>query len=145
MQPLTRPPSRDLDCHRRPGRSLSREETYHLADTARRKSSDRVVRDDLRLKLSHGHLLELLLLDLARTERELQTSRTDDKYLMAEERKGSKESRLRPKRTVEAASSSASSADVDEYGFPLDLDEEDGEESVGGLALMRTESRRPMR
>lgn len=151
MQPLTRPPSRDLDANCI-GRSLSREETYHLADTARRKSSDRVVRDDLRLKLSHGHLLELLLQDLARTERELQTSPTDDKYLMAEERKGSKQSRRRTtaseseseSETPSSSPSHSPSTELDDYGFPLE-GEGDGEEDLGGLALMRTESRRAMR
>ncbi|EXJ94620.1 hypothetical protein A1O1_03016 [Capronia coronata CBS 617.96] len=148
MTPLTRPPSRDLDANTI-GRSLSREEAYHLADTARRKSSNRVVCDDLRLKLSHVHLLDMLLQDLARTERELQTSPTEEKYLLPEERKRSKRT---PHTTSSSSSSSSSpspsrspspSAEVDEYGFPLE--EEDSEEDLGGLALMRTESRRPMR
>ncbi|KIX00979.1 uncharacterized protein Z518_10045 [Rhinocladiella mackenziei CBS 650.93] len=130
MQPLSRPPSRDLT----PSHRLSREETYQLADYARRKSSDKVVREDLRLRLSHGHMLEMLLQDIARTERELQTSPTEDKYLTVQERKGSQSQR----RNVEEATEV-----VDEYGFPLE--EEDGEEDLGGLALMRTESRRPVR
>ncbi|OAP65380.1 hypothetical protein AYL99_01352 [Fonsecaea erecta] len=131
MEPLSRPPSRDLT----PSRRLSREETYHLADTARRKSSDRLVREDLRLKLSHGHLLELLLQDIARTERERQTSPTDEKYLMPQERK-------RP--SSEGKTSSHADLElVDDYGFPLEL--EDGEEDLGELSLTRTQSRRPVR
>jgi hypothetical protein len=90
------------------------------------------VRDDLRLKLSHGHLLEMLLQDIARSERELQTSPTEQKYLSAHERKEPEERRIR---VVEA--------EVDEYGFPLE--EEDSDEDLGGLALMRTESRRASR
>ncbi|KAL2441519.1 hypothetical protein ABEF95_015300 [Exophiala dermatitidis] len=156
MQPLTRPPSRDLDCNTI-SRSLSREEAYHLADTARRKSSDKLVRDDLRLRLSHGHLLEMLLQDIARTERELQTSPTEDKYNYKES-KGSPRSSTHPPQPSDAESRSSSStstspssspstspsSEVDEYGFPLteDLDEE---EDLGGLALTRTSSRRPMR
>lgn len=131
MQPLSRPPSRDLTPPS-PSRRLSREITYQLVDTARKKSSDRFVREDLRLKLSHGHLLELLLQDIARTEREFQTSPTEQKYLTAKERSGAEERRIR-----------VVAAEVDEYGFPLD--DEDGEEDLGGLALMKTESRRPIR
>ncbi|KIW89365.1 uncharacterized protein Z519_10219 [Cladophialophora bantiana CBS 173.52] len=133
MEPLSRPPSRDLT----PTRRLSREETYHLADTARRKSSDKQVREDLRLKLSHDHLLELLLQDIARTERERQTSPTDEKYLMPQERKRSSSS------DDAQRSTDAEMELVDDYGFPLDP--EDGEEDLGGLALTRTESRRPVR
>ncbi|KIW28019.1 uncharacterized protein PV07_07709 [Cladophialophora immunda] len=132
MEPLSRPPSRDLT----PTRRLSREETYHLADTARRKSSDKLIREDLRLKLSHDHLLELLLQDIARTERERQTSPTDEKFLMPQERK----------RQLSSEAQRASDAElelVDDYGFPLDL--EDGEEDLGGLTLTRTKSRRPVR
>ncbi|KAL2441499.1 hypothetical protein ABEF95_015178 [Exophiala dermatitidis] len=149
MQPLTRPPSRDLDCNTI-SRSLSREEAYHLADTARRKSSDKLVRDDLRLRLSHGHLLEMLLQDIARTERELQTSPTEDK-----ETKGSSRSSTHPHQPSDAESRSSStspssspstspSSEVDEYGFPL-TEELDEEEDLGSLALTRTSSRRPMR
>ncbi|KAI1625502.1 hypothetical protein EDD37DRAFT_608948 [Exophiala viscosa] len=133
MQPLSRPPSRDLTPPS-PTRRLSREVTYQLAESARRKSSDKVVRDDLRLKLSHDHLLELLLQDIARSEWELQTSPTEEKYLMMDERKGSENQRPEQRRQE---------AKFDEYGFPLD--DEDGEEDLGGLSLMRTESRRPIR
>lgn len=105
-----------------------------MADTARRKSSDKVVREDLRLKLSHDHLLEMLLQDIARVERERQTSPTEEKYLMEEERKPQHEQRQQ-RRQPEAT--------VDEYGFPLDPEED--EEDLGGLSLMRTESRRPRR
>lgn len=131
MQPLSRPPSRDLDTQA--SRRLSREEAYHLADTARRKSSDKLVREDLRLKISHDHLLELLLQDIARAERERQTSPTEEKYLTPQERKTPTKQR---RRTEEV--------EVDDYGFPLE-EEEDGVEDLGGLGLMRTESRRPMR
>ena len=129
MQPLSRPPSRDLTPPSPSGR-LSRQETYQLAEQARRKSSDKLVREDLRLKLSHDHLLELLLQDIARTERELQTSPTEEKYLTVGERKA-------PRRQ-----GTSTKAVVDEYGFPLE--EDDSEEDLGGLALMRTESRRPV-
>ncbi|KIV82102.1 hypothetical protein PV11_04233 [Exophiala sideris] len=133
MQPLTRPPSRDLTPPS-PTRRLSREVTYQLAESARRKSSDKVVRDDLRLKLSHDHLLELLLQDIARSEWEAQTAPTEEKYLMEDERKGNENERPQQRRHE---------AKFDECGFPLD--DEDGEEDLGGLSLMRTESRRPTR
>jgi hypothetical protein len=106
--------------------------TYQLADAARRKSSDRTVREDLRLKLSHDHLLEMLLQDIARTERERQTSPTEEKYLMHSERK-----------KPTSPSSPPEEPQYDDYGFPLD--DEDSEEDLGGLTLMRTESRRPRR
>jgi hypothetical protein len=93
-----------------------------------------VVREDLRLKLSHDHLLEMLLQDIARAERERQTSPTEEKYLMEEERKPHQD-RRQQRRQPEAT--------VDEYGFPLDAEED--EEDFGGLSLMRTESRRPRR
>ncbi|OCT53082.1 hypothetical protein CLCR_11013 [Cladophialophora carrionii] len=127
MAPLSRPPSRDLTQSRR----LSREETFHLAETARRKTSDKTVREDLRLSLSHGHLLEQLLQEIARTERELQTSPTEDKYLLPQERISSQQQRQ---------TSVAQRELVDEYGFPLESD--DGEEE---LTLTRTPSRRPSR
>ncbi|KAJ9611551.1 hypothetical protein H2200_004735 [Cladophialophora chaetospira] len=127
MAPLSRPPSRDLTQSRR----LSREETYHLAETARRKSSDRIVRDDLRLSLSHGHLLDQLLQEIARSERELQTSPTEEKFLLPQERKSTRE---------EQRTTVVERELVDEYGFPLDSD--DGEEE---LSLTRTQSRRPAR
>jgi len=123
MAPLSRPPSRELTESQR----LSREETYHLAETARRKSTDRIVRDDLRLSLSHGHLLDQLLQEIARSERERQTSPTEEKYLLPQERKSPQQERR-------------AAVEVDEYGFPLDA--EDGEEE---LSLTRTQSRRPAR
>jgi len=129
MAPLSRPPSRDLT-PRTPSRRLSREETYHLAETARRKSSDKVVREDLRLSLSHGHLLEQLLQEIARTERELQTSLTEEKYLLHQGRQSSsskQESRVEERELV------------DDYGFPLESEEEEE------LSLTRTQSHRPMR
>lgn len=129
MQPLSRPPSRELSLS--PSRRLSREETFQLAETARRKSLNKVVHDDLRLKLSHEHLLDALLQDIARSERELQTSPTEDKYLTKSERKRTQEPRRIPQ------------PKFDDYGFPLD--EEDGEEDMGGLSLTRTQSRRPVR
>jgi hypothetical protein len=134
MPTLSRPPSRDLGS-RSPSRRLSREETYHLAETARKKSSDRQVREDLRLSLSHGHLLEQLLQEIARTERELQTSPTEDKYLLPQERKPSSQQQetatsIQPQREL-----------VDEYGFSLDSDEDEEEQ----LSLTRTPSHRPMR
>ena len=134
MQPLSRPPSRDITPPS--PRRLSRTETFQLAETARRKSSDRVVSEDLRLKLSHVHLLDMLLQDIARGERELQTSPTEEKYLTTAERQS--KSPVDSTRTT-----SRIEEQYDEYGFPLD--EEEAEEDFGGLALMRTESRRPVR
>lgn len=127
MQPLSRPPSRDLALST--AQRLSREETFQLAETARRKSLNREVHDDLRLRLSHEHLLDALLQDIARSERELQTSPTEDHYLMQSERKRPQE----PKRIPQPK--------YDEYGFPME--EDDGEEDTGGLSLTRTQSRRP--
>ncbi|KAK5265597.1 hypothetical protein LTR99_008734 [Exophiala xenobiotica] len=143
MQPLSRPPSRDIETRPSgPTRRLSREVTYQLADTARRKSSDKIVREDLRLKLSHDHLLEMLLQDIARTERELQTSPTHDKYSMEQERKFSPRGEEQQQRR--RSSGPGCSPQYDEYGFPLE-EEGDGEEDLGGLSLMRTESKRPRR
>ena len=129
MAPLSRPPSRDIT-PRSPSRRLSREETYHLAATAQRKSSNKLVREDLRLSLSHGHLLEQLLQEIARTERELQMSPTEEKYLFPQERQSPMEEQRTAVEEREL---------VDEYGYPL----EDGEEEE--LSLTRTQSRRPSR
>jgi len=52
---------------------------------------------------------------------------------MPQERKASNEERRRSDGTEL----------VDDYGFSLG--EEDGEEDMGGLTLMRTQSRRPVR
>lgn len=134
MQPLSRPPSRDL-APPSPTRRLSREETYQLANTAQRKSLDRVVREDLRLKLSHDHLLELLLQDLARAGRESQTSPTKEEYLTESERRKPPADGGEPRTRTQSQ--------YDDYGFPLD--DEDSEDDTGGLALMRTVSRKPVR
>ena len=136
MAPLTRPPSRDIT----PTRRLSRDQTYHLAETARRKSSDKFVREDLRLSLSHGHLLEQLLMEIARTERELQTSPTEEKFLLPQERSSTTTSSQSNSRTT------LSKPQFDEYGFPLDHEDEDEDsESSSSLSLTRTQSRRPTR
>ncbi|RMD41301.1 hypothetical protein DV735_g3833, partial [Chaetothyriales sp. CBS 134920] len=46
--------------------SLSLEETQQLAGLARRKSNDRLVREDLRLRLAHNNILDSLLRDIAK-------------------------------------------------------------------------------
>jgi len=131
MSQLSRPPSRDFPLQRR----LSIEETYHLADTARRKSSDRMVRDDLRLKLSHSHILGMVLQDIARNEREHQTSpstSTPDQ--------GS--SKCDRHITWDLVETPKKKSNVDEYGYGYD---DDGEEDLAGLALTRTHSKKPTR
>jgi len=84
-----------------------------------------MVREDLRLSLSHGHLLDQLLQEIARSEREIQTSPTEEKYLFSQERQSSKQQQMTERQLV------------DEYGFSLDDGEEEQE-----LSLTRTQSRR---
>ncbi|ETI25046.1 hypothetical protein G647_04416 [Cladophialophora carrionii CBS 160.54] len=134
MAPLSRPPSRDLTQSRR----LSREETFHLAETARRKTSDKTVREDLRLSLSHGHLLEQLLQEIARTERELQTSPTEDKYLLPQERKSSQQQR----RTSVAQRELVD--DVFSYRFNNDTPQTEDHQTVSETGSKATASRRKM-
>jgi hypothetical protein len=119
-----------------PSWPLSRERTYHLAQQARRKSLDRHINEDLRLKLSHVHVLENVLLEIARSEREQQTSPT----IMPQ----SRDVPTTPLKLNHARSIRFAGEEVDEYGFPLDDAAEDDEE-MGALSLTRTESRRPVR
>ena len=48
--------------------SLSLEQTYSVAHTARRKSSSQTTRNDLRLQLAHTNVLELALHDISLSE-----------------------------------------------------------------------------
>lgn len=113
-------------------RQLSIEETYNLANTARRKSSSQATRNDLRLKLGHAHMLEAL-------EQVIRTSPPPSP-------KQHSSTPLRNSRTVSYAplapqpQRQPTRPAVDEYGFAYD-DEYDDEED-DSLSLTRTVSRR---
>lgn len=131
MALLSRPPSRELPIPLT--RSLSIEETYHLADTARRKSLSEATRNDLRLRLAHSHVLGHLLLDIA--------AQTEAQSLS---------SPLQPTTTSKSASSKHISwapqevSKTSRYSASVEFDEyDDGEEDLGSLSLVRTPSRRP--
>lgn len=128
---LSRPPSRELvSPFKGMTRRLSIEETYHLADTARRKSSEKVVREDLRLKLQHTNFLEMLLQDIALNEKESKKSPPPSPT----------QSTVNPERHISWDQSIPTGVDEFGYGF-----EDDGEEDLEGLSLTKTVSRRPRR
>jgi len=109
-------------------RRLSIEQTYQLADTARRKSSSEQTRHDLRLRVGHAYMLEAL-------EHVIRNSPPPSP----------RQSSLQPSKSITWAGLETSTQtsppgpEVDEYGYEYD----DGQEDLGGLSLMRTESRRP--
>ncbi|RMZ79232.1 hypothetical protein DV737_g3541, partial [Chaetothyriales sp. CBS 132003] len=107
--------------------SLSLEETEQLAGLARRKSNDRVVREDLRLKLAHNNVLDSLLRDIAKRSpppSPLQRSVRPD----------------RKPRTIQWATQIVSKVErVDDYD--LANDDNDEEEDISGLSLCRMSSR----
>lgn len=111
-------------------RRLSLEETYSLAHRARRKSTDKNIREDLRLKLAHENVLTSALKDIA--VRSPPPSPTQKSVKLER----------RPTTITWAPSESTRMNTRDDYGFPY---EDDGEEDFGGLALSRTVSRKPSR
>ena len=115
-------------------RQLSLEETYTLADKARRKSSDKFVREDLRLKLGHTNVLDFALKDIAaRTPPPSPTQSTCSMYATPK----SKPATITW--ATEVVVSHVEEVDYDDYGFSYN---DDGEEDLGGLALTRTSSKR---
>lgn len=117
-------------------RSLSLEETYNLADRARRKSSDKLVREDLRLKLGHTNVLDSLLKDIAkRSPPPSPTQGVVRPHSVAMKRSTSN--------TITWATQEITKVHgVDDYGFEY---EDDGEEDMESLSLCRTKSRKPER
>lgn len=114
-------------------RRLSLEETYNLADRARRKSSDKIVREDLRLKLGHTNVLDSLLKDIARRSPPPSPTQGVCKPVAVSTTKRS---------TITWATEEVSKVyGVDDYGFAYD----DGEEDMESLSLTRTKSRKPER
>jgi hypothetical protein len=116
-------------------RSLSLEETYSLADRARRKSSDKFVREDLRLKLGHTNVLDSLLKDIARRSPPPSPTQSVSKPISL--------ARPPPSRTITWATEEVTKVHgIDDYGFSYD---DDGEEDFVGLSLSRTKSHKPAR
>ena len=115
-------------------RRLSLEETYNLADRARRKSSDRTVREDLRLKLGHTNVLDSLLKDIARRSPPPSPTQGVCKPVAVPQSK---------RQSITWATEEVSKVyGVDDYGFAY---EDDGEEDMESLSLTRTKSRKPER
>ena len=107
-------------------RRLSLEETHDLVTLARRKSNDRMVREDLRLKLGHTNVLDHLLKDIAK--RSPPPSPTQACVKPA----------AKPT-TIQWATQVVSKVEqVDDYGFSYD---DDGAEDMDSLSLCRTPSR----
>lgn len=114
-------------------RRLSLEETYNLADRARRKSTDKTVREDLRLKLAHTNVLDSLLKDIARRSPPPSPTQGVAKPIALASTK-------RPSSITWATEEVSKVYGVDDYGFAY---EDDGEEDFEGLSLTRTKSRKP--
>ncbi|KPI34958.1 uncharacterized protein AB675_3828 [Cyphellophora attinorum] len=118
-------------------KSLSLEETYTLADRARRKSSDKLVREDLRLKLGHTNVLDSLLKDIARRSPPPSPTQSCSRPVSSPmKRQSSGNSITWATQTVTKVHG------VDDYGFAY---EDDGEEDMESLSLCRTKSRKPER
>jgi hypothetical protein len=115
-------------------RRLSLEETYNLADRARRKSTDKNLREDLRLKLGHTNVLDSLLKDIARRSPPPSPTQGVAKPFAAPQLK---------RQTITWATEEVSKVyGVDDYGFAY---EDDGEDDLESLSLTRTPSRKPER
>lgn len=113
-------------------RRLSLEETYNLADRARRKSTERNVREDLRLKLGHTNVLDSLLKDIARRSPPASPTQGVCKPVAT--------AHLKPQTITWATEEVSKVYGVDDYGFGY---EDDGEEDFDSLSLTRTKSRKP--
>ena len=108
-------------------RRLSIEEAHSLAGLARRKSNDRMVREDLLRKLGHTNVLDSLLKDIAKRSPPPSPTQACVKL----DRK--------PAATIQWATQVVSKVEqVDEYGYVY---EEDGEEDLESLSLCRTPTR----
>jgi len=105
-------------------RSLSIDQTYALVNTARRKSTSKATKRDLRLQVSHTNFLTALLQDVEQYEEAVRLSPPPSPPTKAQDSGDDYVGRVRR---------------YDEYGF--ELDEDDGEEDLGGLGLCRVESR----
>lgn len=106
-------------------RTLSIEETYSLHTIARRKSASEASRQNLRQRIGHGHLVEVLEQVIRQSPPPSPPSRCTD---LKEPSKGMFAPLDVPKRKPRPTH--------DEYGFPYD--DEDDEDS---LSLCRTASR----
>jgi len=129
MPTLTRPPSRDLTAFPCLERRLSMEETYILAQTAQRKSSSEATRNDLRLRVGHANVLELLLNEIANSpppSPTMDTSKPDlSKHIVWA--------------SLEVSKNAQHTEAEPEYEY------DDGEEDLAGLTLVKTPTRRPPR
>lgn len=130
MPTFTRPPSRDLTLTRR----LSIEETYHLADHARRKSSSEVTRNDLRMRIGHSNVLGQLLLDIAQTEK------SSAKTSAASANSTSADAKTKHPHILWAPQEVSKTS-----RYELDDEYDDGEEDLEELSLVRAPTRRPQR
>ena len=110
-------------------RRLSLEETFNLADRARRKSTDKNIREDLRLKIGHENVLGSLLKDIA--ARSPPPSPTQQVVRMD-----------RKPAAITWATEVTSVTEIDDYGFSY---ADDGAEDLDGLALCLTASKKPRR
>ena len=114
-------------------RRLSLEETHELAGLARRKSNDKMVREDLRLKLGHTNVLGQILKDIAQRSPPPSPTRACVKM----DRKPTTiqwSSQVAQRRKVEPVKH----VGVDDLGFEYG---DDGEEDLDSLSLCRTNSR----
>lgn len=116
-------------------RRLSLEETFNLADRARRKSTDKNVREDLRLKLGHTNVLDSLLKDIARRSPPPSPTQGVCKPVAVSHHK-------RPTTITWATEEITKVYGVDDYGFSFG---DDGEEDFESLSLTKTKSRKPER
>jgi hypothetical protein len=120
---------------------MSLEETFNIADRARRKSSDKFISEDLRLKLGHTNVLESALKDIAvRSPPPSPTQTACSPYSLSK----SKKSTPKP-RAIKWATQTVSyqyESRYDDAGFKY---EDDGEEDFESLSLVRTQSRKPSR
>lgn len=110
-------------------RRLSLEENFSVADRARRKSSDRYIREDLRLKLGHTNVLDAALKGIAA----LSPPPSPTQSTCTPHRK--------PASITWADQiivSHVEDGDSDDHGFSYD---DDGEEDIGSLTLSRTPSK----
>jgi hypothetical protein len=111
-------------------RRLSIEQTYSLADTARRKSLLEATRNDLRLLVGHSNVLELLLNEIAKSAPPSPTG-------------------VSPKSDTGRQHIAWSPLEVAKVIRYVETEPEyecdDGEEDLASLSLVRTPSRQPQR
>jgi len=111
-------------------RRLSIEQTYSLADTARRKSSLEATRNDLRLLVGHSNVLELLLNEIAKSAPPSPTG------VSPKSDTGKQHITWAP---LEVAKAIRYAEAEPEYEY------DDGEEDLESLSLVRTPSRQQQR